>query len=67
LQSFNLQDLTLLVAEALAVQSEKQKSEKQEENPTLYQLSREFGNLAFKYGDILKHLPMINSEDGCSG
>ena len=52
LDQFNLQELALLVSEALAVESERQGG-----NFTLEQLSYDFGTLAFKYGDVLKSLP----------
>ncbi|MGC9505019.1 hypothetical protein [Baaleninema sp.] len=51
-EQFNLQELALLVSEALAVESERQGG-----NLTLEQLSYDFGTLAFKYGEVLKTLP----------
>jgi len=56
LERFDLQELALLVAEALALESKRQDG-----NFTLDRLSQEFGTLAFKYGDILRTLPTQDS------
>jgi len=79
LQHFNLQELALLISEALAVESEHLDAIVSPDlcaaNPVssphfdrpistlnrldpsvLYQLSCEFGNLAFKYGETLKQV-----------
>lgn len=60
LAQFDLQELALLVSEAIAVESDRQGG-----NYTLDRLSREFGHLAFKYSDVLKSLPS-SSESGAS-
>lgn len=52
LAQWNLQELALLVSEVLALESDRQGG-----NYTLDSLSRQFGTLAFKYGEVLKALP----------
>jgi hypothetical protein len=51
LESYSLQELALLISEALAIECDRNN-----DDPTLYQMSREFGNLAFKYADRLNAL-----------
>jgi|LakMenE18May11ns_1017448.scaffolds.fasta_scaffold6270733_1 hypothetical protein len=51
LESYSLQELALLISEALAIECDRHNAD-----PVLYQMSREFGNLAFKYGDRLNSL-----------
>ncbi len=57
LEQFTLQELALLVSQAIARESDRQGG-----NFTLDWLSREFGHLAFKYGDVLNALPSQDSQ-----
>ncbi len=58
LEQFTLQELALLISQAIALESDHQGG-----NFTLDWLSREFGHLAFKYGDVLKNLPCQDPQD----
>lgn len=54
LEHYTVQELALLVSEALAIECDRQNND-----PMLYQLSREFGNLAFKYAEHLQQLSPV--------
>ncbi|WP_159787819.1 hypothetical protein [Sodalinema gerasimenkoae] len=58
LEQFTLQELALLISQAIALESDRQGG-----NFTLDWLSREFGHLAFKYGDVLNALPSQEAQD----
>lgn len=58
LEQFTLQELALLISQAIARESDRQGG-----NFTLDWLSREFGHLAFKYGDVLNALPSQEMQD----
>ncbi|MFP4219758.1 MAG: hypothetical protein ACLFM4_03375 [Phormidium sp.] len=58
LEQFTLQELALLISQAIACESDRQGG-----NFTLDWLSREFGHLAFKYGDVLQALPSQETQE----
>jgi hypothetical protein len=55
LESYTLQELALLISEALAIECDRHNND-----PALYQMSREFGNLAFKYAEHLNRLSPVS-------